>query len=387
MPPQKPSPHRFIAPTSSAQTPKPKPKSNLRHAISAHTPELQFKKITPAKRFVVVPTHHPHGGDGDGVTPRVDHVGDRIESPTSSLPEYDVTPRPKTRKLESVESIEESASSPSRPIYDNVDVEGTEIMQTVEHGAVSAEEDSHNDEDEDELLFETARTSKRRRTSPPSPTQHRAAPHTPLGATSHRFRFPQTPQANLDSVALHTPTAATSASASVNTATTSRPHFLLPAPRSPTRPSAPLPEIFSPSRKSQKYLPNGLASSVQAWIIEAAQQGAGSGIVWGREREDGVRIKIKVLGLGGRDEVECLPGGTTFVLGITDFGMYNASKAESTECGLGTRVLLAGHGGARGSAGVKIAVEDVIGIRAPTWELDINGEKWMVGVDWMVLRS
>ncbi|KAF3035299.1 hypothetical protein E8E12_003045 [Didymella heteroderae] len=382
MPPHKPSPHRFIAPAPAAQTPNPKPKpkprppSTLRHARSAQPGVLQVKKIAPAKRFVLAPTQqHGREREGDGAAPRADRVADRVESPPSSVPGHDVTPRPRAGRLASVESIEEPASSASRAVDENEEGDGRNVVQTIEHG---------DDEDEDEMLFETPRASKRRRTSPPSPTTHRAA----LGAGSHRFRVPQTPAASLAAAASNAPATPAAASVSVNTNTTtaSRPHFLIPAPRSPDKPCVPLPEIFSPSRKAQKYIPAGLASSVQAWIIEAAQQGPGAGIVWGREREDGVRIKIKVSDLGEREEVECWPGGTTFLLGETEPGMYNASRAEGLGEDQGIRLLLAGHGGLRGAAGVKIRVGSVIGVREPTWELDVGGEKWTVGVDWLVLH-
>ena len=336
---------------------------------------------------MVVPTQQQYADESNGATPHTERVADRVESPTSSLPELDVTPRPRVRKFERVESIEEAASSPSRPTYQHVNEDERNVMQTIEHGAMFVEEDAHNgpNDDGDELLFEMEHTSKRRRTSPPSPIQHHAAPATPMGAASHRFRFPQTPVASLNAAASYTPAKATG-SASATTTTASRPHFLLPVPRSPSEPSAPLPEIFSPSRKAQKYTSNGLASSVQAWIIEAAQQGPAAGIVWGREREDGVRVRIKVLDLGGREEVECWPGGTRFVVGETEPGLYNASRTESVAEGDGIRVLLAGHGGARSSAGVKLRVGSVVGIRAPTWELNVGRVKWTVGVDWVVLH-
>jgi hypothetical protein len=134
---------------------------------------------------------------------------------------------------------------------------------------------------------------------------------------------------------------------------------------------------------------------VQGWIIEAAQTGfaagsAAGGVVYGREREDGFRVRVRVSGLGSErstsgggedreEEVECWPGGVLFVRG-------DASRASSTAGeDEGLRVLLAGQGGARGSGGVKVRVGDVVGIRAPTWDIDVGEEKWMVGVDWAVL--
>lgn len=322
---------------------------------------MQLKKITPAKRFVLAPAREDRADEGKSST-RQERAADRVESPTSSVPEHDV--RPRARKNERVESIEDVASSPPQPMYGD-------IMQTVEHSTLPTEEDAHA-ADEDELLFETPHASKRRRTSPP---QHH---FTPQGAPPHRFRFPQTPSA----APSHTPTTEPAST----TATASRPHFLLPAPHSPSKPTIPLPEIFSPSRKAQKYTPHGLAASVQAWIVDAAHQGPAAGIVWGRERKDGVRVKIRVGDLGGREEVECWPGGTTLVVGETEPGLYNASRMEGGDDSQGVRVLLAGHGGARSTAAVKIRVGCVVGIRAPTWEIDVDGEKWTVAVDWLVLH-
>ena len=402
MPLQKPSPHRFIAPTAASSTPKSKPKSNLRHAIAAHTPkqmsELQFKKITPAKRFVVAP---PQKANTEDVTPRA-AVPDRVEEPDSSA-SIDNTPRPRQqRKLGRVESIEEaSQSSPSRPPDEDV----FDIVQTIEHEPMLDRDEGdergevQEEDDGDELLFETSRP-KRRRTSPPSPTLHpRPPPETPAGAASHRFRFAHAPQ---------TPVPLTNLSALASTSQTpktttppaplsARPHFILPAPPSPSKPSKPLPEIFSPSRKNQKYISSGLASTVQGWIIEATQTGFAGGVVYGREREDGFKVRVRVSGLGsegstggggedGKEEVECGPGGVVFVRGDMEPGICDSSSASSTAGeDEGLRVLLAGQGGARGSGGVKVKVGDVVGIRAPTWDIEVGGEKWVVGVDWAVL--
>jgi hypothetical protein len=47
--------------------------------------------------------------------------------------------------------------------------------------------------------------------------------------------------------------------------------------------------------------------------------------------------------------------------------------------------LLAGQGGARGTGGVKLRIGGSVGIRAPMWDIDVGGETWLVGVDWVVL--
>jgi hypothetical protein len=158
-----------------------------------------------------------------------------------------------------------------------------------------------------------------------------------------------------------------------------------------------LPEIFSPSRKTQKYVSGGLASTVQGWIIETANTGFAAqerGVTWGREREDGVRLKIRVTDAAGSagkledgsGEVECYPGCFVFVRGETEPGMYNYSRAPSVVGEDGEiRILLAGQGGARGAGGVKIRTGGVIGVRQPMWDVVVNGETWVVGVDWVVL--
>jgi hypothetical protein len=114
--------------------------------------------------------------------------------------------------------------------------------------------------------------------------------------------------------------------------------------------------------------------------------------VWGRQRDDGVkrRVRLTRMAKGGEDgaeeEVECCTGGVVFVRGETEQGLYNASRASSVVGGDGTtRLLLAGQGGARGSAGVRIRIGSVVGIRAPMWDVEVGGEIWVVGVDWAVM--
>jgi hypothetical protein len=72
-----------------------------------------------------------------------------------------------------------------------------------------------------------------------------------------------------------------------------------------------------------------------------------------------------------------------FVRGETDPGLYNASRASGVDSEM--RVLLAGQGGARGAGGVVLKIGAHVGIRSPTWEVDVQGEMWVVGVDWVLL--
>jgi hypothetical protein len=138
---------------------------------------------------------------------------------------------------------------------------------------------------------------------------------------------------------------------------------------------------------------------MQSWIIETANTGFAAqersttgGVVWVRDREDGVRLRVRVKAAcssssqDGEPEVECFPGHFVFVRGETEPGMYNHSRAPSVVDNDGEmRILLAGQGGARGAAGVKIKIGSIVGVRAPMWDVDVAGEKWMIGVDWVAI--
>lgn len=118
--------------------------------------------------------------------------------------------------------------------------------------------------------------------------------------------------------------------------------------------------------------------------------------MWGREKEDGVKTKVRVSSIRsgsgqreGEEAVECYPGGVVFVSGAAEVGTgwlsghpSRASNAAGDEV---VRVMLAGQGGARGAGAVRVVVGSLLGVRAPTWDVDIGGEKWIVGVDWVVL--
>ncbi|KAF1837636.1 hypothetical protein BDW02DRAFT_490806 [Decorospora gaudefroyi] len=372
MPTHTPSPHRFLAPNPpSTQKSKPKPQSGLRNAVAiprptsskkAAKPDLQFKKLTPAKRFVIAPTRHL---EDRGTSKEKEEA--RVETNTH------FTPRPKPpRKFERVESIEEPSQST--------------------HEQERADDDDDEDAEEEELLFETVAKHKRRRISPPnSPSQTSPPePQTPAqvsNPTIHRFKItmPRTP--------VPFPTISTSSSTTTTPAPgPHRPHFLLQPlpPSSPHKqPSRPLPEIFSPSRKSGKYIPNGLASTLTGWIIEAAAtnsapERSAAGMLCGRDiRDDGVKMRIRLTGLatdGGGQEVLCVPGGVVFVKGVRQNGMCGAG-AEDAEM----KVLIAGIGGVRGVAGVKIRIGCLLGVRAPVWDVVVGDETWVVAIDWVVL--
>jgi len=369
--------------------------------------------VTPAKRFVV--------GTEQRVTPRLEagEGDDETERGNATWVRKQTVPRLRAPPLGKVESIEESSPASSVNL-----AEEHGVLQSVENTLPFSDNEAqgYEDNEDEELLFIIEESSKRRRITP-QPQPHHSPPsspaslfssphnhhvHTPTSA-SHRFKLPA-------------PKAATTLSNHSTTAapTTNRPHFILPAnSSSPSQGATPLPETFSPSRKNGKYIQSGLASTLQSWIVETGEAGytarnntSSGGVIWGRDREDGVKHRVRITQVygsrKGKDDesgsVECWAGGVVFVRGITDAGLYNSSRASSVifnnghgegpgdSVGGGTpiAVLLAGQGGARGKAGVRIREGGLIGVRAPIWDVDVGtggrgGGTWIVGVEWVVI--
>jgi len=151
---------------------------------------------------------------------------------------------------------------------------------------------------------------------------------------------------------------------------------------SPQAASEPLPEVFSPHRRGQKYLAGGLASEVRDWLmnLESKSEPATSALAGAnsRARQDQWVVSLVV------DEISGGPGtGMTLVRGRQ---VRSESEGEMIENLGAVKVILAGEGSSVGLArGKKASVGCTIGIKGPVWEVPVEGEPWGVGVDWKVL--
>lgn len=410
MPLHTPSPRRFLAPAPpSTQKSKTKPQSGLRHVASALTPKPaalhsrktleddvnEPKRVTPAKRFVVPP---PSSRKKSNIRERRE-ARDQVED---AIPYPNATPRPKP-KFSKVESIETTSPSSSA----NTDAYNSfNIMQRVEHSVMFEDESEVDEDEEDEILFVIEERNKRRRVSPDPPTSSKHArsdPPTPRQQSSpqmaspitHRFKISESRPVVFDNMSTPAP----------DRKMISRPHFILPQHSlSPTKAGVPLPETFSPSRKNGKYVPNGMASTLQSWIHETASTGYSANnnpaVMWGREQDDGVKIRVTITDvMSGRASddsvVNCWPGGVVFIRGTTDTSLYNASRTSSSALErtqknhAEIKIILAGQGGTRAKSGVRVKRGSNVGVRAPIWDVEIGtGEQvdtWLVGVEWVLL--
>ena len=151
-------------------------------------------------------------------------------------------------------------------------------------------------------------------------------------------------------------------STSTESATTRRPVFLR-ASVAPQEPSGPVPEVFSPHRRGQKFVPGGMAATAQQWVIETGQTAVQSRKGQGYLRGDDYVMRVKIDELNGD-------------------GPFTVRASLSS--GDAVNMLLAG-GANVSNDGMNARVGGIVGIRAPTWDLELDGRRWTVGVDWKLI--
>lgn len=102
-----------------------------------------------------------------------------------------------------------------------------------------------------------------------------------------------------------------------------------------------------------------MAATVQQWVLETGQAAVQSRRGQGYLRGDAFAVKVKVEEVNG--------DGPYFV------------KAKTVDGEL-VKVMLV-----QSAAEATPREGSVIGIRAPTWDVAIEGKEWKVGIDWKVL--
>lgn len=142
-----------------------------------------------------------------------------------------------------------------------------------------------------------------------------------------------------------------------------RPQFL----RSSVAPSEqfePLPEAFSPHRRGEKFVPGGLAATMQQWVIETGQAASHSRKGQGYLRGEDYVLRAKVVSVAGKGPI-----------------MVQGRHLEGEDVRLMLTV------GSKKDAVVDVPVGSVVGVRAPTWDVELKGVSWTVAVDWKVVQQ
>jgi hypothetical protein len=221
-----------------------------------------------------------------------------------------------------------------------------------------------------------------------SPDPVLSPPHEPrtYQRPSSRFRLRATPPPA--TVSSHP------AAVAAPTAFLKPPRFRPPDEDSHDQATEPLPEVFSPHRRGQKFIPGGLAAEVVGWLvnIESCVPGTGAGLGMERGTEERWAVRLVVDEVRGGSEAGIAGAGMTIVRGrqmrrgsgSTDQRVETAEMID--HLGI-VKVILAGEGVGVGiqKAG-KVEVGRIVGIKGPVWEVVIEQERWGVGVDWRVLN-
>nr|POE56401.1 hypothetical protein CFP56_50945 [Quercus suber] len=354
---QNPSPHRFRKKPSGGQpSPNERPHARLRPPVPAE-PNQGLSAPPPS-------TPRPRNADQFTATPRF-AIGSRPRipvPPSTATADLDASRPPlRTQLLRGKRAEDVEDSSPPSPVlktnHQDEDDEMLELLPT------SEPTDSRAPDHTNGGLHELVSSPKRRRIHPPFhadaatsstvPAFHRP-PQSPLPAAKPRFAPPRAPSP---------PPLSFPASTGISNTTHHRPpNFLRPVTTSENDPAEPLPETFSPHRRGQKFVPGGMAATLQTWVLETGQAAVQSrrGTRYARGEDFVFRGRVEeIFGGGGRD----LGGPVT-------------ARAE------GRNLLLAPRGVGAGE-GLKVAC--MVGVRAPVWDVHVEGTNWTVAADWRVL--
>ena len=196
------------------------------------------------------------------------------------------------------------------------------------------------------------------------PSDHFSSPERPAST----FKHPQTPASHFAKPmprVPHAPQTQQDSTSTTQTTTAPRPAFLRSSV-APSEPSEPLPDAFSPHRRGQKYAAGGMAATVQGWVFETGQAAAQSRKGMGYLKGEEYVMKVRV---------EELKGNGPYVVR----GMRASEEVVD--------VVLAGTGQTGGGPRRHdVVAGKMIGIRAPSWSMEIRGKDYAVVVDWRVLQ-
>ncbi|KAI7219456.1 hypothetical protein KC333_g2970 [Hortaea werneckii] len=346
MAPTAPSPFRFVPNKQRAKSPEKQPRApySLRDQLQAshdvHTASSQDASAS-GSQFAATPRF-------SFAKPKPASITKRLPSPPksnlASALRSTVPPR---------EDVEDVPSSTHDEDDDMLDNEQAQAIPTTENSGEFAAR-WHND---------FIHTPKRQRIAPPVFERHDVDVNSLAGADGGQ---PSSPNkgALQASVPCFVPPESPRLAPHASSYARQRPSFLKPADTGHES-SEPLPELFSPHRRGDKFVPGGMAAAMQTWILQTGQAAIQGRKQQALQRADDFSARLKVEELLGQ-------------------GPYTA-KARTME-GTATDVLLARDNNTSGESRASVVVGHVVGIRAPSWQVEIEGKMWMVAVDWKIIE-
>ncbi|OQN97155.1 hypothetical protein B0A48_17252 [Cryoendolithus antarcticus] len=362
-PAARPSPHRFLPPTASATrqkspTKQANPTTRPQTAAQDVDPDLlpaQPVQVQPPKPMAPPP---PRPATARYVAPR--------EAQAVSPSQFVPPPRFSTRRPVPKRV---APSSPPRLPFAIPRVRGEDVDEAPPDSddGMHTRHSGHDDDDEEMLLdgYESPSIDFGAHDTDVLPTIEPTAQHETTLPFSPAKRRRLSPPARSSFPSTNTPSFNTP-SLAPSAAPSTRPAFI--PPPTPTAADDPaIPPLFSPHRRGAKFLPGGLAATVQSWVVETGQQAAASRRAVGRYGEVEGEMVVKVREVEGSGEGQ---GGVVRVRGTRE-----GFRVEGEE----VRGLLVG-GDERG----KVEVGAVVRVRMPWWQVMIEGQAWVVGIEWKV---
>lgn len=135
-------------------------------------------------------------------------------------------------------------------------------------------------------------------------------------------------------------------------------------------PTQPLPGEFSPRKRGQKFVVGGCASEVRGWLVNLETQNG---------HQPSLRSDMRGLGREERRDEEC-----AVKMVVEDAGV-GRGMGWTIAKGNGMNVILGGEGIREGlERGKEVQRGSLVGIKAPVWEVDIQGMNWCVGANWKI---
>ncbi|RMY60840.1 hypothetical protein D0865_01326 [Hortaea werneckii] len=346
MAPTTPSPFRFVPNKQRAKSPEKQPKvpTSLRDQLQAshdvHTASSQDASAS-GSQFAATPRF-------SFAKPKPASITKRLPSPPKS--NLASALRSTVPPHEDVEDVPSSAHGEDDDMLDNEQAQAIPITEN--SGEFAAR--WHSD---------FIHTPKRQRIAPPAFERQEIDVNSFVGANDGA---PSSPNrgALQASVPCFVPPESPRLAPHASSYARQRPSFLKPADTGHES-SEPLPELFSPHRRGDKFVPGGMAATMQTWILQTGQAAIQGRKQQSFQRTDDFSARLKVEELLGQ-------------------GPYTA-KARTME-GTTTDVFLARDNNTSGESRASVAVGHVVGIRAPSWQVEIGGIMWMVAVDWKIIE-
>ncbi|GIZ42732.1 hypothetical protein CKM354_000599100 [Cercospora kikuchii] len=266
-----------------------------------------------------------------------------------------------SNELSAEQDFAQALRSPAKVADEVVDTssqgqaDDDEMLDHEEEAAVPSTEGGH---EQRQWTQDLPHSPKRRRIDDLS-ASFQAALDTP--ARSTMFKHPTTPASALRAGPQQFSRASSLASSSADDSTAARRPAFLRSSLAPPENFEPVPEAFSPHRRGEKFVPGGMAATLQQWVIEAGQAAAHSRRGQGYLQGENYVHRVKVASVAGHGPI-----------------LVEGRHQDESEA----RVLLIMDGK---RASRNMFPDSIVGIRAPCWEVELEGRNWIVGVDWKAL--